>query len=289
MNIVKQFLFFVLLILTACGGEKRDASRTPILETGGHFLYLEELEAIIPSNASSEDSALMAANFIKKWVTDILLYEKAQGNITSTEMKEINKTVEEYRKTLILYQYTLYVLQEQLNTNFSESELHNFYNKYSAEFVLTEPLIKGLFIKVPKGTRNLNDLREWMRSYSNQNTKPLQNIEKYCVQNATSYEYFDDNWLTFGAITKKMPIVATNQNQLLTYNPFIEVEDSLAYYLLRIHDYLPAGETEPFEFVKEKIRESLITQKRIEFLKQFEDNLYKNAIKHGDVTFFNDK
>ena len=285
MKTIKQILLLFLLFLTACG-EKRDTSRTPVLEAGGRFLYLDELEAVIPPNASPEDSALVAANFIKKWVTDVLLYEKAQGNISSAEMKEINKTVDEYRKTLILYQYTLNLLQQQLNTNFSESELRDFYNKYSAEFILTEPVIKGLFIKVQKGARNLDNLREWLRAYSKNNTKPLQNIEKYCAQNATSYEYFDDNWLAFAAIAKKMPIAVSKQNEFLTNNRIVEVEDSLAFYFLRIHNFLPAGGTEPFELVKEKIRESLITQKRIEFLQQFEDNLYKNAVKKGDVTFF---
>ena len=282
MNLLKYALPFALIFATACSPkEKQDETRKPVLEVEGRFLYLDEIQSIVPNNISSQDSILLADSYIKKWVTDVLMYEKAKRNISNTQ--EIEKSVEDYRKTLILHQYQQDIIKQQLNTDFADDQLQEFYNQYIDEFVLDETIIKGLFIKVPVGAPKITNLREWLHSYS---TKSLQNIEKYCVQNASTYDYFGDRWVNFSEITKNIFVPIENPNDLMGKNRFVELQDSTFRYFLLIEEFKLAGSTAPFEAAKERIRISLTNKYRIDFIKQFEEDTYKSAVRNGDINFF---
>jgi hypothetical protein len=268
--------------MLSCSSEhkRQDNERKPVLEVEGRFLYLDEIQNIVPNNVSSQDSTLLAESYIKKWVTDILVYERAKRNISNKE--EIDKLVEDYRKTLVLQQYQQSIIEQQLNADLSDEQLQEFYTQYTNEFVLSEPIIKGLFLKVPMGAPNLQNLRGWLNSLS---SKSLENIERYCVQNASTYDYFADRWVNLSEVSKNISI-PVGSNDILSKNRLIEVQDSTFRYFLFVQDYKAAGATAPFDAAKEKIRMSLINKKRIDFIKNFQEEIYQKALKKGDINFF---
>lgn len=73
------------------------------MELDGNFLYREDLQSVLPAGLSKDDSLLFAEHYIRNWVEDILLYDKAQSNIPNNG--EIDKLVENYRKALIMHTY----------------------------------------------------------------------------------------------------------------------------------------------------------------------------------------
>jgi hypothetical protein len=86
MNRLFPFLFFAITLVGGISCSKRnsaDQTRTPLLEVEGKFLYASDVEQIIPPNVNAKDSAEIAESFIRKWVTDVLLYENAKRNITN--------------------------------------------------------------------------------------------------------------------------------------------------------------------------------------------------------------
>ena len=90
---MKKFFFFILTISAlACSDKGGDIKRTPVLEVEGKFLYQDEIDQIIPATASLIDSADIAERYIKKWVTDVLVYENAKRNIN--KLNDIEKRVE---------------------------------------------------------------------------------------------------------------------------------------------------------------------------------------------------
>ena len=82
-----------------------------------------------------------------------------------------------------------------------------------------------------------------------------------------------------------IPIHLTNGNAFLKANKHIEVSDSLYCYLLNIKEYLPKGEVAPYEYASPQIIEMLINLRKIDFLKKFEEDLYNDAVRNGDVKF----
>ena len=143
-------------------------------------------------------------------------------------------------------------------------------------------LIKGLFLKIPVDAPGLTDVKKW---YKSTDVASLEKIEKYSVQNATIYEYFYDKWVDFDEVMDNIPIHVSNPNAFLKANKYVEVADSSYCYLLNIKEYLPSGSVEPYDYASPHVMEMLVNQRKVEFLKKFEDELYNDAIRSGDVEF----
>ena len=143
-------------------------------------------------------------------------------------------------------------------------------------------LIKGLFLKIPVDAPGLTDVKKW---YKSTDVASLEKIEKYSVQNATIYEYFYDKWVDFDEVMDNIPIHVSNPNAFLKANKYVEVADSSYCYLLNIKEYLPSGSVEPYDYASSHVTEMLVNQRKVEFLKKFEDELYNDAIRSGDVEF----
>ena len=70
------------------------------MEVAGEYLYKEDLQAALPFHISKDDSVLFAEHYIKNWVEDVLLFDKAEGNIPDNA--KIAKLVENYRRASAL-------------------------------------------------------------------------------------------------------------------------------------------------------------------------------------------
>ena len=279
---MKKFFFFILTISAlACTDKGGDIKRTPVLEVEGKFLYQDEIDQIIPATASLIDSADIAERYIKKWVTDVLVYENAKRNIN--KLNDIEKRVEEYRKSLIINEYEQALIKERLSGVVTEDEMKKFYETYKSQLISQENLIKGLLLIVPKNAPQIDKVREWVRL---SNTKSLENIEKYSLKNAISYDYFMNNWTSFGEILKKAPFRIEDSGVFVRSTSFAETSDSTKMYLLRIVSSIPTGQTEPYDLAKKKISSILLNKKKSDFIIQFENDIYKDAKEEGSINYF---
>jgi hypothetical protein len=237
--------------------------------------------ALIPRGVSSADSFLMAENYIKKWAKDVLVYEVAMRNLQD-EKTEIDRLVEEYRYSLTRYRYQEKLLRERLSVNIRESDKISYYEENQKKFVLDKGLIKGVFLKIPVNAPGLSEVKTWYKSSSKES---LEKIEKYSIQNALIYDYFYDRWVDFDEIMDNIPLRVSNTNAFLRGNRSVEVSDSSYCYLLNIQEYLLSGSIAPYDYAEPQIIEMLINQKKIDFLNRFEEELYNDAIKSGDLIF----
>ena len=76
MRIVFMFLTFVVL-LGACKGSQPADTTDVLVSVKGRTLNRSEVNKLIPRGISSADSLLLAENFTKKWVKDVLVYDVA--------------------------------------------------------------------------------------------------------------------------------------------------------------------------------------------------------------------
>jgi len=282
MRYALAFLLIAIYILSACRPTKTLNEEDSLVQVYGNTLNRNEVEKIIPKNISSSDSLLIAENFIQKWIKDILTFEVAKRNIGKEET-DINKLVEEYRRSLLRHRYQEYMIRSRLTSEIREAEKIAYYNENTEKFLLDKNLIKGLFLKISAESPRISDVRKWYRS---QDPKELENIEKYSIQNASVYDYFYDQWVDFDEILDKMPIYVSNKPQYLQVNRTVELNDSAFYYFLNISEYLLAGNIAPYEYSNAQIQELMINNRKMDFLKTFEEELYQDAIRKGEVIFF---
>ncbi len=280
-------VYFILLTLSvslfACKKAIQTDEPDALVKVNDRILTRNEVESLIPKGTTSADSLLLAESYIKKWVKDELVLKIAQRNLGS-DKETIDKLVDAYRRSLLRYRYQEKLIQEKLSDEIQESDVLTYYDTNKEKFVLDKNLIKGLFLKVPVDAPNLSEVKTW---YKSGNVASLEKIEKYSIQNAAIYEYFFDKWVDFDEIRNNIPNQISNPESFLRTNKTLEVTDSSYCYLLNIRQVLLKGQVEPFEYAEPRIREILINQRKLDFIKEFEEELYNDALDGGDVIFYN--
>jgi len=271
----------LLLLLSSCTGSGMDKDRKVLAEVGDEYVYLDEALQGMPEGLSSKDSILYVRQFVKNRVRDLLVYGKAVKNIPQSQ--ELEDLVENYRRSLVIYEYQQQVLNEKMQTEISETELMDFYKKNSRRFAAERNLVKGIFIKVPKNAPGLGKLRELYKSSS---AESFEKIEKFCVQNAGQVEFFYDKWVSFDDIMDKIPYTISDRSEFLRTRSNLEVTENDFCYLLYIDDYVLAGNTAPFEYVRNTVQNVLMNTRKSQFLDQFEKNLMSEAERKNKVKYY---
>lgn len=284
MSIVKNWgvLLVIAGALWGCSGEHNHKGKTPLVEVAGEFLYKEDLQAALPLNISKDDSVLFAEHYIKNWVQDVLLFDKAEGNIPDNA--KIAKLVENYRRALIMHTYQEELVNQKLANEITEEEIDNYYEKNKELFRAEHPFVKGLFIKVPLHSQDLKSVRIW---YKKNTRDAIEKLEKYSLSNAVSYDYFYDRWLPVSDIAAKIPLKALDNDEgYLDKNRNVEVKDTAFCYFLHIEEFLGKGKERPLDFAKNEIKEILINLKRVEFINKVKEELYRRASDRNKINYY---
>jgi len=277
------FPIFVVSLLTIACNKKLDVKDTSALvKVGNKILYKSVLEENIPTGLSSEDSIIAAEHFIRSWIDDILLYNIAAKNLN--DKGNIDRLVEEYRKSLLIYQYEEQLINEKLTDGIDEQSLYDYYNLNKDNLKLEQPLVKGLFLKVPVNAPQLNEIRVL---YKSTESTARDQLEKCRLNNAVIFNYFVDKWVDFNEVMNNLPKEQLTKDDLTVNKKAIEKQIDDYYYFLNITDYLLPGDNAPYEYVKATIREILLNQRKIDFLKKTEDELYQRALNKGEIQFYN--
>jgi len=282
--ILLTIISLTLIVNSSCVHKTPEVARKAILEVEGKFLYADEVQQIIPPNMNDTDSTAIAHSFIRKWVTDVLMYENAKRNVTNKN--EIEELVESYRKSLTIHQYQQKMIEQRLPKEPSEVDLKAFYTQYSDQLILKENIIKGLLLIIPQKAPKLSTVRSWVQSG---NSKSLESIEKYSLQNAISYDYFGDKWLPLSEILKRIPLKIEDPSKFLSSNRFVETSDSTEHFFLRIESFKLSGQVEPYEMAKDRISNILLNKQKADFISKFEKEIYNDAVTNETITFFKKK
>lgn len=284
MNIVKNWgvLLMIAVFLWGCNSGHDHKGKTPLVEVAGEHLYKEDLQAVLPFNISKDDSVLFAEHYIKNWIEDVLLFDKAEGNIPDNA--KIARLVDNYRRALIMHTYQEELINQRLANEISDEEINTYY-EYNKELFHTEhPFVKGLFIKVPLHSQDLSNVRKW---YKKNSQDVIEKLEKYSLRNAVSYDYFYDRWVPVSDVAAKIPLkVLDNDENYLDKNRNVEVKDTAFCYFLHVEEFLGKDKQRPLDFARNEIKEILINLKRVEFIKKVKEELYQRASDRNKINYY---
>lgn len=276
-------LLCILALACSCNPQTDHSGRTPLVGVGDMYLYAEDLEHVKPVGLSRDDSVLFAEEYIRNWVQDALLWQKAVRNVGSNP--EVNEMVEAYRHSLVLHLYQQALMEERVNAEIGQAQIDSFFRLHSDIYKLEYPLAKGLFIKVPLEDREVNKVRQW---YTRTDQESIEKLEKFSLQHAVDYHYFYDRWTRIDEIVKKLPVNVSDVSAYLHRFPEVEVKDTAFYYFLHVDSLLEVGDLKPVEHATGEIREALLNARRVDFMTQLRNQLYKEAHEDGDVTYYHE-
>lgn len=275
-------IVLALVVLSACERKHDHKGKTPLVEVAGKFLYKEDLQAVLPLNLSADDSTLFAEHYIRNWVEDVLLYDKAEGNIPDSE--KVRSLVESYRKALVMHTYQEELVRQKLSDEITPEEVEAYYESNKSLFVLDKPIVKGLFIKVPLKSGGLADVRRW---YKKNSQDAIEKLEKYSLRNAVTYDYFYDHWRPLDEIEALIPgRTWAEKDNYLNRNRNVELKDTAFCYFLHIEEYQEEGKQKPLDFASEEIKEILINLKRVEYINRVKEDLYRQASDRNRINYY---
>lgn len=285
-SFLKAFVLLcgILSLLTGCQKTVDHEGRQPVAEVNGLFLYKDEVQKALPLNLSQEDSTRMADAFVQGWLSEELLFAKAERNVKSSG--RIERMVQDYRKMLIMQDYQQQLIAQELSGQITEEEARQFYNSNHDLFKLKEPAIKGLFIKVPRTAAGLSELKKWYRSSDDE---AQEKTEKYCLRNAVIYENFYDRWITLSDLDGKLKSSLNDLTNNLRTQKNFETEDSEFCYLLHVEEYVLGGDAKPYELAKDEITNMVMNYRQAAFMQEVKKNLYDHAVETGQVKYYNEK
>lgn len=274
------YIISLIFVLTACSlfVEKGE----PVAKVGNNVLTLKELSDNIPNYLDETDSTLWADDYIKKWVQRELLLMKAEENLTS-EMKDVNKELEEYRSSLLVYRYKAELVKQKMDTTVRETDIEKYFNDHKESFILNRNIVKAIYIKVPVEVSSPENIKDLCASDDQESEAKL---NEYCMSYAKAYDRFNDQWVAADLVLKNTPEEITDQNRFLQRNRFIESSDMNYYYIVCIRDYRLAGQVSPIEYVQNDIRNLILSKQKIEFIKQIDKDVYKEGLDNNKVKLF---
>lgn len=281
-----KHIFIVLFTLSflSCSNYDSNSREEPLAKVSDRYLYPSDLPEALTHGLSPEDSSSIAENYIHKWIRKQLMLQKAELNISTGQQKEINNQLEETRTSLIIYQYEKQMINQKLDTVIEDDEISRYYDDNLSNFVLDDNIIKALFVKLSKDAPNISRVRSWYRSDRNED---LTELESYCYQFAEKYDYFDEDWISFDNLLREIPFVVNDQERFLRYNSYIETDDSLYYYFATIRDYRLKTTTIPIEYIADNIRTIILNNRKIQFLKDLENNIFNDALNRQEFEVYN--
>ncbi len=262
----------VIFLCVSCREKHDHEGKTPLVEVGENFLYFEDLQGALPSGLSKEDSVLFSEQYIRHWIEETLLYDKAQDNISDNET--LDRQVANYRKALVMHAYQQALIDQKLAKEISEDELQAYYQNNPELFKVERPLIKGLFIKVPLTAPRLAEVRHW---YKQEEGEAVEKLEKYSLQHAVKYEYFYDRWMPLAEIIGMLPLQGSDADAYIEKHRQVELKDTAFYYFLHVSDYRAVGDVAPYDYARRQVKEMLFNVKQVQYLEQVKDDLYQRA------------
>ncbi|MBE6284401.1 MAG: peptidyl-prolyl cis-trans isomerase [Mediterranea massiliensis] len=274
-------VWLVIIIMAMCISCKKEYDhhgRTPLVELNGRFLYYDEIQSVLPLSLSASDSVSFVEQYKLNWMKELLLMDKATHNIPNNA--EIDRLVENYRKSLILHTYQQELINQNLANEVTEEEMLAYFEEHQTLFKAERPLLKGLFIKVPLSAPQLTQLRRW---YKDTARVAVENLEKYGLQHAVKYEYFYDKWVSIAEILDWVPYDEEELTDYLTKRQYLELKDTTFYYFLNVTDYRPVGAQEPFEFAQSQVKDILLNMRRMDYIEQVKNELYEEALEENKI------
>lgn len=245
-------------------------------------LYQSELSLVIPHGMTEIDSISFAQNYIEKWVRNQLMLEKAEMNLDKNTLNEIKMMVNNYKTSLMVFQYQQLLVHQKLDTIITENNISEYYAESAGNFKLDSCVVKAIFVKLPKSLPDVYNVRQWIRS---SRETDIISLEDYCYQNARNFD-MGENWVYFNHLLNLVPKKIRNQNDFLKYNRYLEAQDSLYKYFVAVLDYKLPQDTTPIDFIKPQIRNIILNHRKMKFINDLENNIYRDAVNQKKFTIY---
>lgn len=283
--LIATFLFGA--VLQACNGfisESPEEDKNPVARVKDKFLYEEDLKKIYNKNEnqSLKDSLAFRKQLIDNWITEQLIFQKALKNLPEKE-KDKEEELQDYYRSLIRYEYEQALINEKIDTSFSNDTIREFYKRHKDRFTLNTPVIKFRYIIVPKDAPKKDRIKTWFQEEDN---KYLDSLYFYARRYAKNFDFKDNQWYYYKNVRKKLSLPEQNNSQLLDKikrKQVLESKGQALTYLIYITDFKGKNDKAPVSLKKEAIKKMMLNRKKIDLIQEMENKVFQKGLEKNNV------
>ena len=266
-----------LLLLPGCDYVEKNSKEVVVAECYGKYLYESDLIGIVPENTSTMDSLQRVSSFIDSWIRRQVLLHQAESNLDKKTL-DLDKQMEEYRNSLIIYAYESQLINQKLDTVVSEQEIEEYYEQHKEDFQLRNTMVRVAYVILDEDCKQKPLFQKML---SDRDTLLLQNIDVQATYYAVK-SYLDvDQWMRLDELTNIIPIKVSNAETFLKKNKFVRFDMNEYTYMVRFVDYILEESTSPIEMVRDNIKSVILAQRKQAMIEKMKVDLYEKAKKEN--------
>ena len=272
---------FLLAVILAIGcGRSKEENKNLLVRYGDRELTYDEVVDMIPEGLHPADSAAMFHQLVDAWIRSEVLADFAEERLY--DMEAIDQRVREYRNQLIVMEY-LSRMRETQKPRIEEQKVKEYYDLHRGELKLEVPLVRGVFLKINSSAKGKEDIKNLI---SSDNPEDIDRLEREWLDLALEYNYFRDKWIDWETISMLIPHRFGNPDEFLRESDYFETEYGDCSYYLKVTDYMPSGEEQPYEYARNWIAEVLTQGALTDYENSLVESLVNKAVKEGKMETF---
>ena len=262
-----------LLLMASCDYFQKSSKEVVVAECYGKYLYESDLNGLVPEGTSIMDSIQRVSTFIDSWIRRQVLIHQAENNLDKDKL-DLKKQMEEYRNSLIIYEYESQLINQRLDTVVSEDEIAEYYEQNKEDFQLRNTMVRAAYVILDEECIQKATFQKLM---SDRDTLLLQNIDVLATYYAVK-SYLDvDQWMRLDELTNIIPIEIFNAESFLKKNKFVCFDMNEYTYMVRFVEYLLEESTSPLELVRDNIKSVILAQRKQALIDKMHTSLYEKA------------
>lgn len=264
----------VVLFFSSCQGKKAEEKTEVVISVYGKKLYKTDLENIVYEGISYNDSVLRSKVYIDKWVRNQLLIRQAENNLTPEQL-DFSKRLEEYRNSLMINKYETELINQNLDTEVSEDQIYDYYNRNGAEFRLNRDIVQIASVSLPNDSKKKWIFTKLFRDYD---SLMIDSLTSLAEKHALSYDFNIQEWRNFEDVINTFDLKVKDNKSFLNEKKFFVVNNDDIYTLVKICDCKLVGDVSPCEMETDRIKYIILSNRKKELLENLYNDLYSKAV-----------
>jgi hypothetical protein len=273
---------FVLVIATGCINTLKQNDSLILAKVHDNYLYISDIEYIIPENISARDSIALVRSYVKDWVqTKVIIYQ-AEQNLQENQL-DFTKQLNDYRNSLIIYQYETSLINQNLDTIVSDAEVEEYYNSHLKDFELKENITKVAYVVIDQ---NPTVEAQFDYLFSLPDSLLFDSLDYYTPEYVISSFLDTTRWIGFYNIQQIIPIETYNRELFLKNNRFVKINAERYIYFVKFIDFKIKDDISPLDFKRNDIHNIIISRRKVNLAKKVRNDILERALKNKEYEIY---
>ncbi|WP_374541104.1 hypothetical protein [Flavobacterium sp.] len=276
-------LIILVLMFIGCSKTPQQDNTDAVARVNDVYLYESDLENLVPSGTSKNDSIAIVKDYINRWAMQQLLVNRAEKNINKTKQQELEELINQYKIDLYSKSYLEDLVMTKVDTLISDDEIKRYYEKNKNNFKASEPLIKLRYINLIKGNTKLGVINNKLLNFSKKDQAELQ---KMAVQ-FKNYALNDSIWVDVNQVYEKLPFInQENKQKFISPGMAYQFTDNNLIWLVKIKDVVEKNNNVPLQYIKPTIKQIILNNRKKDLINKIQTEITNDAIKDKDFEIF---